>query len=100
FDPAFDPASGSMLMAPLDADDQVIGLLAVESDDEHAFSHGDMGVLVAVAGQVASAINVARLHAEAKRASLTDELTGVGNHRAFWSTLEACVESETPFSMV
>jgi diguanylate cyclase (GGDEF)-like protein len=100
YDPAFDPAGGSMLLAPLDADEQVIGLLAVESDDDHAFSHGDMGVLAAVAGQVASAINVARLHAEAKRASLTDELTGAGNHRAFWSTLEGYVESATPFAMV
>ena len=100
FDPAYDPAGGSMLLAPLDADEQVFGLLAVESDDERAFSHGDLGVLVAVASQVASAINVARLHAEAKRASLTDELTGVGNHRAFWSTLEGYVESATPFAMI
>jgi len=89
-----------MLLAPLDADEQVIGLLAVESDDERAFSHGDLGVLVAVASQVASAINVARLHAEAKRASLTDELTEVGNHRAFWSTLEGYVESATPLAMI
>src|SRR6478609_2936708 len=77
FDPLVDPAIGSMLLAPLDVDDHLIGLLAVESDDEHAFSHGDLGVLMAVAGQVASAINVARLHAMTKRASLTDELTGV-----------------------
>jgi diguanylate cyclase (GGDEF)-like protein len=100
FDPAFDPVGGSMLLAPLEADEQVIGLLAVESDDERAFSQGDLSVLVAVASQVASAINVARLHAEAKRASLTDELTGVGNHRAFWSTLEGYVESATPFAMI
>ncbi len=100
YDPVFDPAGGSMLLAPLDADEHVIGLLAVESDDEFAFSHGDMGVLAAVAGQVASAINVARLHAQAKRASLTDELTGAGNHRAFWSTLEGYLESATPFAMV
>ncbi len=100
YDPAFDPSGGSMLVAPLNADEQVIGLLAVESDDDHAFSHGDMDVLAAVASQVASAINVARLHAEAKRASLTDELTGVGNHRAFWSTLEGYLESATPFAIV
>jgi diguanylate cyclase (GGDEF)-like protein len=100
FDPAFDPAGGSMLLAPLNADEQVIGLLAVESDDERAFSHGDLGVLVAVASQIASAINVARLHAEAKRASLTDELTEVGNHRAFWSTLEGYMVGATPFAMI
>jgi diguanylate cyclase (GGDEF)-like protein len=89
-----------MLLAPLDVDDHLIGLLAVESDDEHAFSHGDLGVLMAVAGQVASAINVARLHAMTKRASLTDELTGVGNHRAFWAGLESRIAGATPFALL
>lgn len=100
FDPEVDPAIGSMLLAPLDVGDHLIGLLAVESDDEYAFSQGDLGVLVAVAGQVASAINVARLHAVTKRASLTDELTGVGNHRAFWSSLESHLAGAVPFALL
>ena len=51
-------------------------------------------MLMAVAGHIASAIEVAQLHEQVKRFADTDALTGLFNRRVFFSKLEACVKRD------
>jgi diguanylate cyclase (GGDEF)-like protein len=100
YDPAYDPESGSMFLTPLIVDDTVIGLLAAEATDAETLEPTNQPVLQAVADQVGSAVRLAQLHAEARTAALTDPLTGLGNHRAFWTELDDAVAAGSPFAVV
>jgi diguanylate cyclase (GGDEF)-like protein len=53
-----------------------------------AFSESEIKVLTTIVGQVAIAMDNARLYAETKEMSLTDELTKVYNRRHFHKMLE------------
>lgn len=100
YDPAHDPAGGSMLLTPLIVDDTVIGLLSAEASEAEALDPMDQPVLQVVANQIASAVRLAQLHAEARTAALTDPLTGLGNHRAFWAELDDATAAGAPFAVV
>jgi diguanylate cyclase (GGDEF)-like protein len=92
--------TGSELIVPLIADGRSIGVIDVESTKIAAFTSADEVLLTAIAGQVAAAINVAQLHDEAKRAAVTDGLTGVLNHRAFYDQLEELLIRHTRLAVV
>ena len=82
------PTSRSAVGAPLISAGERIGVVALESEREAAFSADDELTLETVADQLATAVAVARLHDREKRAAITDGLTGVFNHRYFYQRLE------------
>jgi diguanylate cyclase (GGDEF)-like protein len=100
FDPNFDPSQGSMLLTPLIVEETVIGLLSAESQEVQGLDPMNQAMLRVVAEQVASAIRLAQLHAEAREAAMTDPLTGLGNHRAFWTELDVAIAAERPFTVI
>jgi diguanylate cyclase (GGDEF)-like protein len=91
---------GSELWVPLMVEDEVIGIISVSSRRTAAFTSNDEAILSAVAGQVAAAINVAKLHDELRQAASTDGLTGLINHRVFYTKLDEAVAAGAPFSVV
>jgi diguanylate cyclase (GGDEF)-like protein len=91
------PTNRSALLAPLIDAGHAIGLIAIESPREAAFTPDDELALETIANQLTTGIAVARLHDREKRAAITDGLTGVYNHRYFYQRLEqelAAAEAE------
>jgi diguanylate cyclase (GGDEF)-like protein len=82
------PTNRSALLAPLINAGQPIGVIAIESPREAAFTPDDEMALETIANQLTTGIAVARLHDREKRAAITDGLTGAYNHRYFYQRLE------------
>lgn len=80
--------NGSFLSVPILAKDQVLGLINFSRRDLDAFSQQEIRMLTIVAGQVAIALENARLYAKTKELSLIDELTQVYNRRHFQKILD------------
>ncbi len=76
------PAARSNVAFPLVIDDQVIGVLDVESPQVDAFPPDVREVLEAFATLAALAIYRAQRDEELRRLAQTDGLTGLANHRA------------------
>ncbi|HEX5504399.1 MAG TPA: GAF domain-containing protein [Thermomicrobiales bacterium] len=89
---AWRASSRSAIAAPLVSAGERIGVINIESERPDAFNADDEATLETIAGQLATAIAVARLHDREKRAAITDELTGVYNHRYFYHRLEEELE--------
>jgi len=87
------PGVGSELYIPLDVRGKRLGVLLVQKAETGGFGSNDVRLLMAVAGHIAAALEVAQLHEEAKRAADTDALTGVFNRRKFLATLEGLLPS-------
>jgi diguanylate cyclase (GGDEF)-like protein len=79
----------SEIAVPLVKDDNVLGVLNVESKEHAALDETDLDFLNALAGSIAVAIDNARLHAEVKTMAMTDVVSGLANRRAFDEILEA-----------
>jgi len=63
------PAGGSEIDIPLVIDNQVLGVLVIESQHEHAFGQADFEILTAAAQQAAIAITRTRLLADERQRS-------------------------------
>jgi len=83
------PEVESEICVPLIKDGTVLGILNVESERGHLLTETDVSILTSFAGQVAVAIENARLHSQVKSLALTDSLTALANRRAFDYALEA-----------
>ncbi|MDP8222669.1 MAG: sensor domain-containing diguanylate cyclase [Candidatus Lernaella stagnicola] len=80
---------GSLLAIPLlDDDHSPFGVLNISKPEKNAFSESDQGLYSTVALQIATMIQNYTTYRQLKELSLTDELTGVGNRRHFFQTLE------------
>ena len=89
-DSDFLPASYEVkneIAVPLIKDNNVLGVLNVESKGEIPLNENDVNLLNTLAGSVAVAIDNARLHAEVKLMAMTDVVSGLANRRAFDETL-------------
>ncbi|MBI5879037.1 MAG: diguanylate cyclase [Chloroflexi bacterium] len=75
------PHTRSEVAVPLKTQAGVIGVLNFESDEVNAFAPELVALVETVAGQIAIAVENARLFAETQRLSVTDTLTGVSNRR-------------------
>jgi diguanylate cyclase (GGDEF)-like protein len=73
----------SWLGVPLLVHGRAIGLLAIDSKESHHFTPDDIELVMAFAGQVAVAIENARLFDEVQQLAITDSLTGLHNRRHF-----------------
>ena len=83
---------------PLIKDNNVLGVLNVESKGDVPLTENDVNVLNTLAGSVAVAIDNARLHAEVKLMAMTDVVSGLANRRAFDETLYAEITRSSRYS--
>jgi diguanylate cyclase (GGDEF)-like protein len=81
----------SVPMGPLETAGRIHGLITVVRDDE-AFSDDDWELLRSLAAQTTLALENVDLHHQVSRQAVTDELTGLANHRRFQGLLEAEIE--------
>ena len=79
----------SEICVPLLKEGTALGVLNVESECGHPLTETDITILNSFAGQVAVAVENARLHGQVKSLALTDGLTGLANRRAFDYALES-----------
>lgn len=77
----------SQFTIPLIMDDNIIGVLDVESERIDGFPDEVQSLLKAFAALVALAIYRAQHQEKLEHMALTDGLTGLANNRAFWETL-------------
>lgn len=83
----------SLLVIPLMFEDRVMGALYLKSINHPSFvTPREISFYQVVANSAASALKNAQIFEEAKQQSITDELTGLYNHRHFQSLLKAEVE--------
>lgn len=100
-DSDFLPASYEVkneIAVPLLKDNNVLGVLNVESKGDVPLTENDVNVLNTLAGSVAIAIDNARLHAEVKLMAMTDVISGLANRRAFDEILEAEITRASRYS--
>jgi diguanylate cyclase (GGDEF)-like protein/putative nucleotidyltransferase with HDIG domain len=86
-----DLGSRSVLAAPLIVNGLLVGVLSAGSSEANRFEERDVVVMDAIAREIAPAVMVSSLHDHARRAATIDGLTGVMNHRAFYSRLESMI---------
>ncbi len=81
-------AEGSLLCMPLLSKDRLCGVLNLHHQEVGGFDEDDKKMARAVANQLAVAIENAQLYEQAKKQSITDELTGLANRRHFQDILQ------------
>ncbi|HHY44483.1 MAG TPA: diguanylate cyclase [Firmicutes bacterium] len=84
---------GSELHIPLEVRGRRLGVLAIQKAEKGGFTTSDIRMLMAVAGHIASALEVAQLHEQVKKAADCDSLTGLYNRRVFLSTLDSSIKA-------
>jgi diguanylate cyclase (GGDEF)-like protein len=108
-DPRHDPTVGqrtglvarSMVCVPLVHRDALLGVLQVINKQRSArFTADDVRLVETFASQAAIAIAHAQLYRRAELASLTDDLTGLGNTRRFNTVLPAALARGGPVSLL
>ncbi len=72
------------MAVPLNAHNQVLGVLAVHRSDPHYFTQTNLRLLSAFASHVSTAIANAHLYKEAQYLAITDPLTRIYNRRYFF----------------
>lgn len=78
----------STVRLPLIAKGEAIGALCLDSGTPRCYAERELELLVSLGEQLAIAIENARLFQETNRLAITDELTGLFNHRHFYHRLE------------
>ena len=108
-DPRHDPTlsrrtglvARSMICVPLLHRDALLGVLQVINKiGAPSFTADEMRLVQALAAQAASAIAHAQLYHRVEVASLTDDLTGLGNTRRFNAALPATIARGGPVSLL
>jgi diguanylate cyclase (GGDEF)-like protein len=108
-DPRHDPTlarrtgliARSMICVPLLHRDTLLGVLQVINKiGAPRFAPDEMRFVEALASQAASAIAHAQLYRRVELASLTDDLTGLGNTRRFNAVLPATLARGGPVSLI
>jgi len=94
----------AFVTAPLISDDEVVGLLVLESEEVGAFDVAAGEIAYTFAGQAGIAIQNARLFGEVQRLATTDELTRIYNRRQFFTLadreLSRAQRYERPLSVI
>ncbi len=73
----------SEVVVPLKGRERALGVLIADSPLPQAFGPHDVGLMEAMAGAVAAAIEVGELHRQVQEQAIRDPLTGVYNRREF-----------------
>lgn len=82
------PYARSVIAAPLEAQDSLLGVLTATHSEPDAFTVDDLRLLSLLAEQVALSIERTEIFQTLETLALTDELTQVYNHRYFQIRLE------------
>jgi diguanylate cyclase (GGDEF)-like protein len=77
----------SFLAIPLIAQDRALGCMNLYLTERHEFDADEIQLLSTFASQAAISIENARLFEETRQLAITDELTGLANHRQFYHQL-------------
>ena len=90
-----------MICVPLVNRDRLLGVVQVINRlDGRAFTADDQRLVQALADHAALAIANAQLYRDVEQASLTDDLTGLGNTRRFHRVLAPLIEHAQPLSLL
>jgi diguanylate cyclase (GGDEF)-like protein len=90
-----------MICVPLVHRDRLLGVVqAINRLDGRAFTADDQRLVQALADHAAIAIAHAQLYRDVEHASLTDDLTGLGNTRRFHRVLPPLLERAQPLSLL
>ena len=73
----------SWLCSPIVVDEQVIGIIHVDSSRKNAFSQDDLSFVEFLAGEISVAVERSLIHAQMRDLATKDELTGCFNRRKF-----------------
>jgi diguanylate cyclase (GGDEF)-like protein len=91
----------SMLCVPLLHRERLLGIIQVINRlDGGAFTEDELRLVRGLADHAAIAIANAQLYREVEVASLTDDLTGLGNTRAFHRVLPPLLAARPPLSLL
>jgi diguanylate cyclase (GGDEF)-like protein len=94
----------SEIAVPVRFEEELLGVLTIESGTEDAFDDDDVRLLSTLGAQVAVCLHQARVFAESERMAVTDGLTGLYNHRYFHERLRGemarCTRYGRPLSLV
>ena len=94
----------SIVVAPFLRGKDLQGLIVVFTAKERTFSRDDLGLLAAIANEIAVGINNLMLLEKTRDLSVTDELTGLYNRRHFFEMLDVemnrAARTNRPFSLV
>ncbi|HYM70530.1 MAG TPA: sensor domain-containing diguanylate cyclase [bacterium] len=82
-----DPGVRSGIFAPMISQSRRVGVLSAYRAHTDAFTDPDLDLLTVVAGYLAGAVEVARLHEQLQEAATTDSLTGLPNRRTLLERL-------------
>ncbi|HSB81740.1 MAG TPA: diguanylate cyclase [Candidatus Methylomirabilis sp.] len=77
----------SFLAIPLIVQERALGCMNLYLTEPHEFDNDEIQILSTFASQAAISIENARLFEEARQLAITDELTGLANHRQFYQQL-------------
>jgi len=77
----------SFIAIPLIAQDRTLGCMNLYLAERHEFDADEVQLLSTFASQAAVSIENARLFEETRQLAITDELTGLANHRHFYHQL-------------
>ena len=108
-DPRHDPSVGravglaphGMICVPLVHRDRLLGVVQVINRlDGRPFKADDQRLVQSLADHAAIAIANAQLYRDVEQASLTDDLTGLGNSRRFHRVLPPLLEQAQPLSLL
>jgi diguanylate cyclase (GGDEF)-like protein len=78
---------GSVVLLPLLYEKELMGILALFSEETNAFSPLQIDLLKVLGNQASISMVNARFHAEIEKLAVTDGLTGLFNHRHFQERL-------------
>ena len=81
--------SNSEIAVPLRVKDRVLGVLDVEKEGKDSLDSRDVRLLRLIASRLALAVENAKLYREKELLAITDDLTGIENHRYFRERLDA-----------
>ncbi len=90
-----------MLCVPVVCHDRLLGVVEVMNKlDGSPFTDQELGLVQTLADHAGIAIEHARLYREAEVASITDDLTGLGNTRRFNRLLPELLATGAPLSLI
>lgn len=88
-------------LVPMIAKNIVVGVLLVDNRfNEKPITDDDLDTLITFAGQSALAFENIRLYDRIRKLAITDELTGIYNHRFYKETIHELMINRKPFSLM
>lgn len=92
--------TNTCIFVPLLMDDQVKGVISAQCHKEFAYRKEHEELLLIIGNQVLSSIQTARLYKKIFEMSLEDEMTGLGNFRAFHNDFSSAIKEENSLVLV